>query len=81
MGAARALLPGVTWCRDLYEAAAGADCAVLLTEWNEFRAADLERLRSVMAAPALLDLRNVYKPAEMAAAGFAYRGVGKGRAS
>ena len=80
MEAARPLLPGVTWCRDLYEAASGADCAVLVTEWNEFRAVDLERLRAVMAAPVLLDLRNVYKPAEVAAAGFAYRGVGKGRA-
>ena len=62
-----------------YEAAAGADCAVLLTEWNEFRGVDLDRLRAVMAAPVLLDLRNVYKPSEMAAAGFAYRGIGKGK--
>ena len=81
MESAGPLLPGVTWCADAYEAAAGADCAVLLTEWNEFRGVDLDRLRSVMAAPVLLDLRNVYKPAEMAAAGFAYRGIGKGRAS
>ena len=81
METAGPLLPGVTWCADAYEAAAGADCAVLLTEWNEFRGVDLDRLRSVMAAPVLLDLRNVYKPAEMAAAGFAYRGIGKGRAS
>ncbi len=81
MKTAGRLLPGVAWCRDVYDAAEGADCAVLVTEWNEFRAVDLERLRGVMAAPVLLDLRNVYKPAEMAAAGFAYRGVGKGRAS
>ena len=79
METAGPLLPGVTWCADVYEAAAGADCAVLLTEWNEFRGVDLDRLRTVMAAPVLLDLRNVYKPAEMAAAGFAYRGIGKGR--
>ena len=81
MEAARALLPGVAWGRDAYDAARGADCAVLLTEWNEFRAIDPARLREVMAAPVLLDLRNVYAPAEMAAAGFAYRGVGRGRAS
>ena len=81
METAGPLLPGVTWCADAYEAAAGADCAVLMTEWNEFRGVDLDRLRAVMAAPVLLDLRNVYKPAEMAAAGFAYRGIGKGRAS
>ena len=79
MEAAGPLLPGVTWCADVYDAAAGADCAVLVTEWNEFRAVDLERLRSVMAVPVLLDLRNVYKPAEMTAAGFAYRGIGKGQ--
>ncbi len=78
--AARPLLPGAVWCADAYDAASGADCAVLLTEWNEFRGLDLDRLRAVMAAPVLVDLRNVYKPAEMAAAGFAYRGVGKGRA-
>ncbi|MYE59720.1 MAG: UDP-glucose/GDP-mannose dehydrogenase family protein, partial [Alphaproteobacteria bacterium] len=81
METARPLLPGVAWCRDVYDAAEGADCAVLLTEWNEFRAVDMERLGSVMAAPVLVDLRNVYKPAEVKAAGFAYRGVGKGRAS
>jgi len=81
MTAARALLPDAVRCADAYEAAAGADCAVLVTEWNEFRGLDLGRLRAVMAAPVLVDLRNVYKPAEMAAAGFAYRGVGKGRAS
>ncbi len=81
METAGSLLPGVTWCADAYEAAAGADCAVLMTEWNEFRGVDLDRLSAVMAAPVLLDLRNVYKPAEMAAAGFAYRGIGKGRAS
>ena len=79
METAGPLLPGVTWCADVYEAAAGADCAVLLTEWNEFRGVDLDRLRTVMAVPVLLDLRNVYKSAEMAAAGFAYRGIGKGR--
>lgn len=80
METARPLLPDVAWCRDVYDAAEGADCAVLVTEWNEFRAVDLDRLRGVMAAPVLLDLRNVYKPGEMEAAGFAYRGVGKGRA-
>ncbi len=81
METARPLLPEVTWCQDVYDAAAGADCAVLVTEWNEFRAVDMERLRGVMAGSLLLDLRNVYKPEEMEAAGFAYRGVGKGRPS
>jgi UDPglucose 6-dehydrogenase len=60
-----------------YEAAEGADVAVLVTEWNEFRALDLARLKSVMNSPVLVDLRNVYRAREVEAHGFAYSGVGK----
>ncbi|CAN7272475.1 UDP-glucose dehydrogenase family protein [Neorhizobium tomejilense] len=60
-----------------YQAAEGADVAVLVTEWNEFRALDLERLKSVMKSPILVDLRNVYRAPEVEAHGFAYSGVGK----
>jgi len=60
-----------------YQAAEGADVAVLVTEWNEFRALDLERLKSVMKSPILVDLRNVYRAPEVEAHGFAYTGVGK----
>ncbi|MGK6312984.1 UDP-glucose dehydrogenase family protein [Neorhizobium sp. DT-125] len=60
-----------------YQAAEGADVAVLVTEWNEFRALDLERLKSVMKAPVLVDLRNVYRRPEVEAHGFTYTGVGK----
>ncbi|CDZ37023.1 UDP-glucose 6-dehydrogenase RkpK [Neorhizobium galegae bv. officinalis] len=60
-----------------YQAAEGADVAVLVTEWNEFRALDLERLKSVMKSPILVDLRNVYRAREVEAHGFAYSGVGK----
>ncbi|MCQ1572827.1 UDP-glucose/GDP-mannose dehydrogenase family protein [Neorhizobium galegae] len=60
-----------------YQAAEGADVAVLVTEWNEFRALDLERLKSVMKSPVLVDLRNVYRAREVEAHGFAYTGVGK----
>ncbi|AXV15143.1 UDP-glucose 6-dehydrogenase [Neorhizobium sp. SOG26] len=60
-----------------YQAAEGADVAVLVTEWNEFRALDLKRLKSVMKSPILVDLRNVYRPHEVEAQGFAYTGVGK----
>ncbi|CAN7268061.1 UDP-glucose dehydrogenase family protein [Neorhizobium sp. LjRoot104] len=60
-----------------YQAAEGADVAVLVTEWNEFRALDLERLKSVMKSPVLVDLRNVYRAREVEAHGFAYSGVGK----
>ena len=73
-----ALLPGVQWCDNAYEAAKGADVAVILTEWNEFRALDLTRLAKSMAQPRLADLRNIYDPASAGAAGFvAYCGVGR----
>jgi UDPglucose 6-dehydrogenase len=72
-----ALLPGAAWAADPYEAAAGADAVVVVTEWNMFRGLDLARLRAAMAGDVLVDLRNVYNPAEAAAAGFAYQGVGR----
>jgi UDPglucose 6-dehydrogenase len=73
-----ALLPCVDWHDDPYEAAAGADAVVILTEWNEFRALDLGRLASGMPVPRMADLRNVYASADLAEAGFAAR-VGVGR--
>ncbi|TNM65338.1 UDP-glucose dehydrogenase family protein [Aliirhizobium smilacinae] len=60
-----------------YEAADGADAAVLVTEWNEFRALDLERLKSVMRTPILVDLRNVYRKSELEVHGFSYTSIGK----
>ncbi|MCB1370835.1 MAG: UDP-glucose/GDP-mannose dehydrogenase family protein [Rhodobacteraceae bacterium] len=74
-----ALLPGVAWADDPYEAAAGAEAVVLLTEWNEFRGLDLDRLAGVMATPRMADLRNVYSPEAAREAGFAYTGIGRGR--
>ena len=73
-----ALLPGVKWSETAYAAANGADLVVILTEWNEFRALDLEKLCRKMNIPRMADLRNIYD-AEMAkAAGFeAYMGVGR----
>ncbi|MEM7527030.1 MAG: UDP-glucose/GDP-mannose dehydrogenase family protein [Pseudomonadota bacterium] len=73
-----ALLPGVTWCEDAYEAAKGADAVVILTEWNEFRALDLSRLHDVVAEALMIDLRNVYRPADARGAGFRYVSVGRG---
>jgi UDPglucose 6-dehydrogenase len=74
-----ALLPGVVWHEDAFAAAAGADAVVILTEWNEFRALDLGRLAGTMATPRLIDLRNIYDPADARARGFAtYVGVGRG---
>lgn len=72
-----ALLPGVTWFEDAYAAAEGADAVVVLTEWNEFRALDLARLRAGMRGAAFADLRNVYDPRTAAEAGFAYVCVGR----
>ncbi|NWG46696.1 MAG: UDP-glucose/GDP-mannose dehydrogenase family protein [Alphaproteobacteria bacterium] len=77
MNEARKLLPDVTYCNDGYEAIRGADAVVLLTEWNEFRALDLDRLKAEMARPLMIDLRSVYNPAEMAAEGFDYHCVGR----
>ena len=77
MGEARKLLDGVTWCEDAYDAAQGADVLAILTEWNEFRGLDLARLKSTMAAPVLVDLRNIYNPDDMRDAGFTYSCIGR----
>ena len=72
-----ALLPGVTWCGDAYEAAQNADLVLLLTEWNAFRAIDLARLGETMRDRKIADLRNVYARDALAAAGFKAIGVGR----
>ncbi len=77
MEEARKLLPTVTLCANAYEAAAGADALILMTEWNQFRNLDLERIKSSLKRPVFLDLRNVYEPARMAALGFRYSSVGR----
>ena len=77
MGEAKKLLEGVVWCGSAYEAAAGADALAILTEWNEFRALDLTRLKGLMRAPVICDLRNIYNPSQMSAAGFHYTSVGR----
>lgn len=77
MDAARAVLPGVTWCATPHEAATGAHVVALITEWNEFRALDLAGLASVMAGRTLIDLRNVYESADLAGSGLDYQSVGR----
>jgi UDPglucose 6-dehydrogenase len=77
MEIARTLMPDITFCADAYDAAAGADAVAIVTEWDVFRALDLDRLAEVMAAPVLVDLRNIYPPAEMERAGFAYHSIGR----
>jgi UDPglucose 6-dehydrogenase len=79
MREAKLLLPDVTYCRDAYDAMSGADALVILTEWNEFRALDLDRVKRLLRRPLILDLRNIYNPDEMAAAGFEYDCIGRRR--
>jgi len=71
-------MPGLEMARDPYACVAGADAIVLITEWDEFRALDLDRVKAAMNTPVLVDLRNVYKKAEMAERGFAYTSIGQG---
>jgi UDPglucose 6-dehydrogenase len=77
MEQARPLMPEVTMADNAYAALTGADAAVLVTEWDAFRALDLVRVKSLMATPVLVDLRNIYDPAEVRAHGFAYSSVGR----
>ena len=74
---ARPLLPGVEFAPDMYACVTGADALVIITEWDMFRALDLPRVKSLMAAPNLIDLRNIYRPADLRDMGFAYTGIGR----
>jgi UDPglucose 6-dehydrogenase len=74
---ARKVLPEVTFCSGPYACAEGADAVVIVTEWEQFRALDLERLKATMKAPVVIDLRNVYRPDEMIGRGFVYESVGR----
>jgi UDPglucose 6-dehydrogenase len=77
MDEARPLLADVTWCEDSYAAMTGADAVVILTEWNEFRALDLARAKSLLSRPLMIDLRNIYSPDEMMRNGFDYISIGR----
>jgi UDPglucose 6-dehydrogenase len=74
---AKQMLPGVAFKDDPYDVAAGADALVIITEWDQFRALDLDRIKLLMNKPVLVDLRNIYKPDDMRARGFAYTSVGR----
>ena len=67
----------VRWCADAYDAMQKADAVIILTEWNEFRALDFARMKTLLNRPLLVDLRNIYQPLEMEKAGFAYVSVGR----
>jgi UDPglucose 6-dehydrogenase len=67
----------VELCLDAYTAVNGADGVVILTEWNEFRALDLVRIKALLKRPLMVDLRNIYRPEEMGRAGFVYISIGR----
>jgi UDPglucose 6-dehydrogenase len=77
MEQAALVLPSVEMCKDPYAVAEGSDALVLMTEWNQFRNLDLDRLRSALTRPVFVDGRNVYDPSRMASQGFIYEGVGR----
>ncbi len=77
MDEAKRLLDGVVWCDGAYQTMKDADALVIITEWNEFRFLDLARARKLLRRPVLVDMRNIYKPDEMAAAGFRYVSIGR----
>ncbi|MBI4301585.1 MAG: UDP-glucose/GDP-mannose dehydrogenase family protein [Chloroflexi bacterium] len=75
---AQRLLPKVQLCPDAYSTAEGSDALVIVTEWNEFKQLDMERIKNLLRHPILVDGRNIYEPEEMLALGFAYCGIGRG---
>ena len=77
MDNARAMFENVSFCRDAYDAAKDADALVIATEWNEFRALNLARIKSLVRQPLIVDLRNVYDPQRMKTEGFRYFSVGR----
>ena len=77
MAEAMRLMPEPVYCQDAYQTMEGADALILLTEWNEFRGLDLGRVKDLLASPLVIDLRNIYQPQEMAAAGLTYFSIGR----
>jgi UDPglucose 6-dehydrogenase len=77
MHEAAKLMPDVTYCESPYKACEGADALVLITEWNEFRALDLDRIKGLLKQPLFIDLRNVYRSEALTNLGFSYHSVGR----
>ena len=77
MTEAAEVLTNVDYAADEYEAVTNADALVFVTEWNQFRALDMRRIRDLMRSPRIADLRNIYEPADMRELGFEYVGVGR----
>ena len=77
MDEAKKLIPDMTTASDPYACMEGADALIILTEWDQFRALDLERVKKALRSPIVIDLRNIYKPSDMAERGFQYTSVGR----
>jgi UDPglucose 6-dehydrogenase len=72
------LFKNVKYCKTHYEAAQGADAILILTDWNEFKQVDFQKLKTIVKQPVIVDGRNMYEPQEMAEKGFVYHGIGRG---
>lgn len=81
MDEAKVLLDDVEWCDDAYATMDGADVLVIITEWNAFRGLDLDRVKTLLKVPVMVDLRNIYEPSEMAERGFSYHCIGRQNSS
>jgi UDPglucose 6-dehydrogenase len=81
MDEAKHMMSDVVWCDDAYSTMEGADAMVIITEWNEFRGLDFNRVKSMLSAPILVDLRNIYNPDDMAAIGIDYTCIGRSAVS
>ncbi|MDD3088545.1 MAG: UDP-glucose/GDP-mannose dehydrogenase family protein [Candidatus Omnitrophica bacterium] len=68
---------GIKWCKDIYETSDGADCVILMTEWNEFKEVDWDKLKKILRQPVIIDGRNLYDPGKLKAMGFRYAGIGR----
>jgi len=77
MEEARKYLDDIEWVSEAYSVMPEADALLVLTEWNEFRVLDFDRIKSLLKAPLIIDLRNIYSPADLAAQGFTYHSVGR----
>ena len=79
MEEAKTMLGNVEWCDDAYATMDGADVLLIITEWNAFRGLDFDRVKALLKQPVMVDLRNIYEPAEMAALGFSYHCIGRAK--
>jgi UDPglucose 6-dehydrogenase len=77
MEEARKFIPGLATAPDPYTCMQDAEALVILTEWDQFRALDLDRVKAALRTPVVVDLRNIYKPADMSAKGFSYVSIGR----